>query len=617
MYIAPNSTICFLRNVPLDTTFDHTLWFTNEVTQRWYFTTKIKPTTTDPILGTYSFEVGNTTYQRYGKGVLRVQIPSDLLYDCNYLMFQNTSYGSKWFYAFITKVDYVNNVTSSVQYMIDPMQTWYFDYTLMDSFVDREHSSTDVIGENIYPEGLEIGEYMQMGDAILINKSDYFGTTTEGGQTVTYPYTTTALLAITTIDISDYAPSSASCVTYSNYVSGVPTGVHYSWIYDQSTLVSIMSALETAQINIEEVFISIYLLPAGIATGDCTYANPMNDTTNTAYRFVPITKKQSGGLGENQDYIPRNKKLYCYPYNFLQVETGSDSAQFKYELFSTSNCDFMIRYSILPYPVESLIPRNYKASGNSEVFNERLTISDYPQVPFVADVFKVYLAQNASQMGVKAIRLGYEQRMSIAKGTANVIGAVARTGLGAALAGATGGALIGAASTIKPAATAFTASEGAGLLSTALNAVDDYNNVMLNRQQFLAQISDLDRQPPQMNGNQPSNSDYGMGILSFRGRRMSAKREYLERIDSFFDMYGYATKKLKVPNTHVRKHWTYTKTVGCVAIGEIPADDLNAICKIFDHGITFWTNMTYTVSHQVDEVGKYNEYASDNTPFNV
>lgn len=613
MYIAPNSTVCFLKDVPLDPTFDHTIWFSNATDQNWYFTTKIKPTITDATFGTIAFEINNLTYQRYAKGIIRVKIPADFLYDCNYMMFRNTNFSNRWFYAFIIKVEYVNNETANVYYTIDVMQTWYFDYTLLDSFVDREHSATDVVGENIYPEGLELGEIMQMGNAILVNKDDYFGTATIEGVTVEYPYTVMKILAITTIDISQYA-SSAYVATWNNYISGVPTGLFYSWIYSMDGLNIIISNLEQNNINIEDVFISLYVLPTGINADSCAYANPMNDTTNAAYSYKTITKKQSGYLGENEDYTPRNKKLYCYPYNFLQIETGDNIAQLKYELFSGTDCDFILRFSILPYPVETLIPKNYKAKNGSEIFNERLTISDYPQIPFVADVFKVYLAQNASQLGVKNIRLNYDINMAIGKGVTNVMGSAIRTGAAAALAGTTGGASLALNSTAYM-TNPMSNEQTMGLLSSVVNAVDDYQNAMFNRRQFLAQIDDIMRQPPQMNGSQPSNSDFGMGITAFRARRMCAKREYLERIDNFFDMYGYATRKLKIPNTHVRKHWTYTKTVGCVAKGEIPADDLYAICKIYDHGITFWTNASYTVSHQVDEVGKYLEYASDNTPF--
>lgn len=56
---------------------------------------------------------------------MRVEKKAEDLYDCNYLAFQNTSFGSKWFYAFITSVEYVNNITSEITFEIDVLQTYF------------------------------------------------------------------------------------------------------------------------------------------------------------------------------------------------------------------------------------------------------------------------------------------------------------------------------------------------------------------------------------------------------------------------------------------------------------------------------------------------------------
>ena len=52
------------------------------------------------------------------------------------------------------------------------------------------------------------------------------------------------------------------------------------------------------------------------------------------------------------------------------------------------------------------------------------------------------------------------------------------------------------------------------------------------------------------------------------------------------------------PSRLARPHWTYVKTLGCTIVGSIPNDDMNAICKIFDNGITWWKYGS--------EVGQYN-----------
>ena len=151
MYIEPRTNIRILKKVPLDKTYDHTIYFNDASAQSSYFITLQK------------YNLTNYTYQRVKRGVARVGIVADNLYDCNYMMFQNTSFGNKWFYAFITSVEYINNECSEIQFEIDVMQTWFFDYNFDMCFVEREHTETDNIGDNIIPENLEVGEYVYNG----------------------------------------------------------------------------------------------------------------------------------------------------------------------------------------------------------------------------------------------------------------------------------------------------------------------------------------------------------------------------------------------------------------------------------------------------------------------
>lgn len=72
--------------------------------------------------------------------------------------------------------------------------------------------------------------------------------------------------------------------------------------------------------------------------------------------------------------------------------------------------------------------------------------------------------------------------------------------------------------------------------------------------------------------------------------RYSIKRQFAERIDKFFDMYGYLTNTLKIPNINNRPHWNYVKTIGANIIANIPELDLLKIRNLFDNGITLWHN---------------------------
>lgn len=152
MLIEPNTNIKLLKNVPLDNTYRHTLYFPRTEAG------KIAQTNTFmSYLKSPAHNLTNLTYQRVNRGVARVGLKAEDIYDCNYMMFQNTNFGNKWFYAFITSVEYINNTVSEIAFEIDVMQTWYFDYELKECFVEREHCVYDEVGSSLTEEPVDLG----------------------------------------------------------------------------------------------------------------------------------------------------------------------------------------------------------------------------------------------------------------------------------------------------------------------------------------------------------------------------------------------------------------------------------------------------------------------------
>ena len=152
--IAPNTTI-YAINVNLNIDGEDTILFSTLDQQRQYFYDR-KVT----ILTNY-------TYQREHRNWLKVTDPDGLIDKCNYLMFVNESYEDKRMYAFITEVNWINNETCEIRYQMDYIQTFLFDIYnrnagtnhLPTCWVERQHGYTDVIGDNIQPENVNLGEY--------------------------------------------------------------------------------------------------------------------------------------------------------------------------------------------------------------------------------------------------------------------------------------------------------------------------------------------------------------------------------------------------------------------------------------------------------------------------
>ena len=100
---------------------------------------------------------------------------------------------------------------------------------------------------------------------------------------------------------------------------------------------------------------------------------------------------------------------------------------------------------------------------------------------------------------------------------------------------------------------------------------------------------------------QGSVGDYSINMkldrILFEFKNMCATPEYLARLDSFFDMFGYATNLVKVPNMEGRESWNYVKTRNVIISGSLPVDAMDAVKAMFNRGVRFWHG---------DFVGQYN-----------
>lgn len=520
MYIAPNSTIKLLKNVPLDSTYNHTLFWYTQAEQQAYFSSCAK----------YTLE--QQSYQRYAKGTMRIALNADLLYDCNYLMFQNTAYGNKWFYAFIKEIEYVSNGACQVTYVIDVMQTWFFDFNLQQCFVEREHTQDDSIGANTVPEGLEQGPYYVAGSGELPSSDD--------------PLWTSKVFLVTSFDPNNLESNTIS----GKYVNGVYNGTYitefrYAFLEELNTLLT-----NIVNANKSDGVLAIYMIPFGV-----------NVNKESVATEAVATSKLYGSFN---GYTPKNNKLYAYPYNILHVYNDSATADFRYELFSGSNCTFQLNLALAPEPTMTLCPTAYAGKSGQDL-ESRLTTSSFPVCAWSSDTYKAYIAANSHSLPVRMIGAAINAASSVINagvGVGTMIATQGASGMGN-IAGGIGGLI------------------NTGLQVAALNA----------------QLEDIKTKPPQMNGSQTGAIDYAIGAKYFHYKKLKIRGEYAKVIDDYFTMYGYATRRVKVPNLDVRERWCYTKTVGCVVKGNVPSDDLNYICRIFDNGITFWKNPS--------EVGNY------------
>ena len=521
-YITPDTTVYLCKDVPLDSTYEHSIYWDSASAQLTYFKSKIYATLTD------------YTYQRVQKGVLRCGINAENLYDCNYLLFQNSAYGSRWFYCFINAVEYINNVTSDIYFELDLLQTWFFDYEPSISWIEREHTASDLIGVNRQPEPLQVTEY---GCATKW--------TGMGFNELVY------IVAI--CDTSDTGVADVCIIDH--VLSGCDL-----YIFDQST-----SSITAIELLIEEYkeaedsIVNIYCAPAaGI--------NPNYINTSTDYKSVKEISNLSvisnlsptqfaaaqisaddgiGWLGTSGTlYTPRNCKLYTYPYNYFCItDANGNSLVLPYEYFDDNYPIWCCKES-MNIPVEvCCYPINYKGSFAAtsnpygRFMTESLTLSDYPMCSWSYDAYEAWLAQNSVPLIINAVASLGQSTMQMSTGN-----------------------LLGTANT----------------LSNTLTSM----------------ISQMYSASIQADVCRGSFAGGGANIASeekdFYYSRMCIDQYTAERFDCFFDFYGYAVNTRGVPQRNNRPYWTYCKTANAQIEGSIPAQDARKICEIYNKGITWW-----------------------------
>ncbi|MCQ2740219.1 MAG: hypothetical protein MJ237_08360 [bacterium] len=374
--IVPNSTVVLFHNVPLDVSQNRTIYFENAEQQYSYFNNAERRINTR----------FNFSYIRE-KSALMVDVPAAELYDCNYLAFKNTSYLNKWFYAFVTSVEYVNDVTTQITFEIDVMQTWLFgtDYETHRVFVEREHHATDRIGESITPENLETGEMVFDEEHTEENFKNY------------------------SICVAATFNKSLQSVTGGLY-GGVYSGLYYNTFSGDNKVIDTQSFLRrVTEDNKSAGIVSIFMIPTffvcePLDTGIKKYTT----TYKKFYDAFPIP-------GSSQTFKPKNNKVYTYPFNYLYcTDNNGRAAEYRYEFFESARCGFEFSGAMSCNPEFQAVPLYY--NGVEKNYNSRLTITDFPQCAFATDSYAAWLAQNKASLTVESAGIGISAAANLLTG---------------------------------------------------------------------------------------------------------------------------------------------------------------------------------------------------------
>lgn len=560
-YVAPNGIIQLFHGTSLTPEYVDTIWFENKTQQNDMFSQIVHK------------EFTNQMYTRVSENKCRVQAIADSIRDCDYMRFKNTrGLDSKWFYAFITNIEYINENVSEITYEIDELQSWYLDGQFRACYIERQHSETDEVGQNLQPEPLECNDhvvtktYAEIGSTSIgyiisigtVNKVKsmaldenwraLFEQNRFGGYASTLKYL--------------YFATPAQIIEFMNKVAFIDGAIQGLFVANDMWVIMGMYAVPTDFFSVNGTQISV----AGVSC-NVLAEFPKVINVNSQYSGGYVTPPTYHGFGtfEGNIYTPINKKLLTAPYTYLEIETPVSSQDYKFESFLSDNpiagrgrYDFKITGCCNPEPALIIQPEEYNHDSN--VYKYALTVEGFPMIP----VYECGMFENAGKS----------------------LGAATKTALMAAI-------------------NAF-ANDGFQGLKVGLSDFPALATDLIHKIPTIHTVGGVkcgggstNIAPIMVRKELPSASDKFFSVMF---NQMGLRVEIARKFDRFLSKYGYAQNTVAIPNIHARQKWTYVKTRDCRFSGYCPATAKEKINSIMNNGITWWDFRT--------TVGSYGDFSN-------
>lgn len=521
---SPDSSLRLL-NMRMDSELRNTLWFPDRNTQTNWFLSQ-----TDFISFTdYSYVKKDNT--------IVLACREEDIWRFNYVMYQNTNFSSKWFYAFIVKREWASDYSTRIYLKTDPLQTWMFDWSLMTSFIERQHSTTDNPGDNIIPEPI-------------------------GGSQVIYQISGTV----------DCTPDWIGVFATTNASGGGTSGAKIGGMYSGAQNVFLDQILPN---NLLNSYVNNGLASAVSRIQQITgFGTESGSVTgyNAAYQKHPTNIA---------GYTPRNKKLLSGAFVNGYVTGFGQEIKFTPDFCSGSEVQVNFAQDITSGSVYCYIS-NYGQQGVNGHTNVLGFLFTFPESTWAYNQYKndynlhngsnaIFRERSGVQQSVNRLNAGIGtigNIASLAAGIADIVNPVSV--LGGDMARDVTGFTDSIQSTVSDAASLYQYSAGIDEISQNLAYIDESYNA------------------PATGNVAQSNPFIAAGETIVKYGWLVPDARIAERYDKFLDVYGYAQKTYAIPNLHARSAWTYVKVTELMLDGNCPDEDELQIRQAFRNGIFWW-----------------------------
>ena len=528
-----------LINVPLTPSLNHQLYFATRTERDTYFEGHIWKSWND------------FKYVRESRSV-QVQGIDTEYSNVNYMRFKNKETGGLWIYAFIISTTYVNANSTLLNFKIDAWQTYYHDLQIKDCDIQREHVYD---GNNWQKytqlEGLFLGDYEVIFDSRM-RLVEYDGA-----------------LIMSTIDLIRSGGTIDNPIIFSaagGTYNGLPSACA---LYYTNSVENFCLAIG-AYPWVSQGVIGIYPVSETMIENYSTQNSLMGFSIGVLGTSLnPVT--QTWGLGNIEPYLPQviNKKLWVYPYTYIEIESpDGNRCILKPELLPSGNLNLNSIVALIPTPSIYVYMSEYMGAINEDKYLTSITFNGFPSFPTLNNMYSTAKEQQKSM------------DLLIAKqNTQNI-----DFGLWGTVASSTADLLSG---------------DIAGSINNTVGgirgAVGEYRNEQQRAERTRLQRSQY-MGAPALSGNSTPGAcpalfaDHSQDI---RCRIYTVKPEMRGLIDKYFTVYGYLVNRIGSLNIQPNgRRFKFTKCNNVNMFGNIPQIYLEEIREMFLTGLMLWYDHT-------------------------
>lgn len=532
---SPDSSVRLL-NMQIDPELRSTLWFPDRNTQtNWFLSQTDFMSFTD-----YSYVKKDNT--------IVLACREEDIWRFNYVMYQNSNFSNKWFYAFIVRREWASDYSTRIYLKTDPLQTWMFDWVLKTSFVTRQHSTTDVAGDNIVPEPFQSSTPLQQMAGTVDCEPDWYmvyATSGPNGEEIGGKKQGGLFSGCGNVFSDNYT-------TPANFLNQYVT-----------------NGTASAVTRIQQV---------------CSFGDEVGPTNVKEYTFSKYPANIDG-------YTPKNNKLLSGAFCKGFAAGFGHKVEFIPDFCGGSQVYMRILQDYTTGTLYIYISNEGLQSGNYENMGVGFQVT-IPECTWAYNQFKNDWNLHSVSNSMMQQRMGVLRNIEGRNARAGAVGSIFSGIEG--LWGGTSAAISGAASG---------SFDTGGLLSGWLNALNTNNQRADEAALYESGIDEISQQLTRFveDYNAPA-----VGAVAQSNAFVAAQKTVVSYgwevpdarmakcYDDFLTVYGYAQNQYMVPNLHARQSWTYIKVAELMADCNCPAEDEVMIRAAFNRGIFFWA---YTANY--------------------